>query len=172
MKPLMTFMAVLSLCSFLLVDCAPVKIEQKAPDFLTSTIYGENFALKDHVGQQGGNKVLILAFFNTGCKVSEEDLRYLRRVYDLHKDNGLDVIWIFTGHAAKNRDRAKRFIENLDLKLPVVLDENGEISKRYGVTGIPCQYIVDREGFVRFKYLGCSDGVKGKIEEHLRTLLF
>jgi hypothetical protein len=64
------------------------------------------------LGQQGGNKVLILASFNPGCKVSEEDLRYLQRVYDLYKDNGLDGICIFTGQSATNRDRAKRFMRN------------------------------------------------------------
>ena len=121
--------------------------------------------------QQGDNKVLILAFFNTDCKSCEEDLRYLQRLYDQYGRDGLDVVCVFTGRSAKTRDRAKRFIQNLDLKLTVVLDENGKIAKGYNVTGIPCQYIVDREGFVRSKYLGCGDGVKRKIEEHLRTLL-
>ena len=113
---------------------------------------------------------MILAFFNTGCKASEEDLRYLQRVYDLYKDNGLDVICVFTERSG-NRDRAKKFIQNLDLKLPIVLDEHGTISKRYNVTGLPCQYVIDKEGFVRFRFLGCSDGVKVKLEEHLRSLL-
>ena len=170
MKPLMILMAVLGLCSFLLIGCAPVKIEQKAPDFLTSTIDGERFALKDYVGQQRGNRVLILAFFNTGCKACEEDLRYLQRVYDLYKDNGLDVICIFTEHS-NNPDVAKKFIRKLDLNLPVLLDTHGTISKRYNVTGLPCQYVIDRQGFLRFRNLGCSDAVKAKLEENLRELL-
>ena len=170
MKTLMSLMAVLSLCLFLLVDCAPVKIEQKAPDFLTSTIDGERFALKDYMGQQGGNKALILAFFNTGCKPCEEDLQYLQRVYDQYRKDGLDVVCIFTEHS-NNPDVAKKFIQKLDLKLPVLLDKHGTISKRYNVTGLPCQYVIDREGFVRFRYLGCNEEVKAKLEEHLRALL-
>lgn len=106
MKVLISLMAILSLCSFLLANCAPVNTGQKAPDFISSTIYGENFALKDHVGQQGGNKVLILVLFNTRCKASEEDLRYLQRVYDKYKKDGLDVVYIFTDRSG-NRDHAK-----------------------------------------------------------------
>jgi len=170
MKPLIILMALLSFCSFLFVGCSPVKVEQKAPDFLTSTIDGEKFVLKDYLGQQGGNRVLILAFFNTGCKPCEEDLRYLQRVYDQYREHGLDVVCIFAEHS-NNPDVAKKFIQKLDLKLPVLLDKQGTISKRYNVTGLPCQYVVDREGFVRFRFLGCSDGVKVKLEEHLRALL-
>ena len=171
MKTLISSIAVLGFSFYLLAGCAPVNTGQKAPDFLTSTVNAEKFALKDHVRQQGGNKVLILAFFNTGCKACEEDLRYLQSVYDIYKDNGLDVICVFTGHSANNRDRAKKFVQNLDLKLPVVLDEHGTISKRYNVTGLPCQCVIDKEGFVKFRYLGCSEGVKAKLEEHLRALL-
>jgi peroxiredoxin len=170
MKTLMPFIAVLTLCSFLLVDCAPVKIRQKAPDFLTSTIDGERFALKDYVGQQGGNRVLILAFFNTGCKPCEGDLRYLQRLYEQYRKDGLDVVCIFTEHPNKP-DVVKKFTEKLDLKLPVLLDKHGTISKRYRVNGLPCQYVVDKEGFLRFRYLGCSEGVKAKLEENLRELL-
>ncbi len=170
MKPLMTLMAVLSLCSFLLVDCAPVKVEQKAPDFLTSTIDGERFALKDYVGQQRGNRVLILAFFNTGCKPCKEDLRYLQRIYDQYTKDGLDVVCILSEHS-NNPDVAEKFVQKLDLKLPVLLDKHGTISRRYNVIGFPCQFVIDKEGFVRFRYLGCSEVVKAKLEENLRGLL-
>ena len=138
MKALISSIFILGLCFFLLVNCAPVNTGQKAPDFLASTMNWENFALKDFVGQQGGNKVLILAFFNTDCKPCGEALRYLQRLYDQYGRDGLDVVCVFTGHSAKTRDRAKRFIQNLDLKLTVVLDENGKIAKGYNVTGIPC----------------------------------
>ena len=170
MKPLMILMAVLGLCSFLLIGCAPVKIEQKAPDFLTSTIDGERFALKDYVGQQGGNKVLILAFFNTGCKPCEGDLRYLQGVYDQYREDGLDVVCKLSERSGST-DRARKFIERLDVSLPVLLDDHGTISKRYNVTGLPCQYVIDREGFLRFRYLGCREGVKAKLEENLREPL-
>ena len=55
--------------------------------------------------------------------------------------------------------------------LPVLLDKKRVISKRYKVTGLPCNYAIDREGFLRFRCLGCSEDVKRKFEENLRELL-
>jgi len=170
MKNLISSMVILVLCSFLLINCAPGNKKQIAPDFLTATIEGETFALKDHLRGQGGNRVLILAFFNTGCKPCEEDLRYLQKVYGQYKEGGLDVVCIFTEHSNKP-DIIKKFTHKLDLKFPVLLDKDGTISKRYNVTGLPCQYVIDGEGFLRFRYLGCCEGVKASLEENLRELL-
>jgi hypothetical protein len=47
------------------------------------------------------------------------------------------------------------------------MDKHGTIGKCYNITGLPCQYVIDREDFVRLRFLGSSDGVKVKIEEHL-----
>jgi len=72
---------------------------------------------------------------------------------------------------SNNPDVAKKFVQKVDLKLPVLLDKHVTISKRFNVTGLPCQYVIDRQGFLRFRYLGCSEAVKAKLEENLRELL-
>jgi peroxiredoxin len=169
MKRLISLIALVGGCLFLLASCAPGNTRQIAPDFLAATLDGQTFGLKGHLRQQG-NKVLIVAFVNTACKPCEEDLVYLQSIYDRYRSDGLDVVCVVTGQSG-NTDRAKRFIRNLDLNLPVVSDKGGAISKRYHVTGFPCQYVIDQEGFVRFIGLGCSEGVKAKLEENLRELL-
>ena len=169
MKRLIFLIALVGVCLFLLASCAPGNTRQIAPDFLTATLDGQTFGLKEHARQQG-NRVLIVAFVNPGCKPCEEDLLYLQSIYDRYGSDGLDVVCVLSGQSG-NTDRAKRFIRNLDLNLPVVFDKGGAISKRYHVTGFPCQYVIDREGFVRFMGLGCSEGVKAKLEENLRELL-
>jgi len=168
MKRLIFLIALLGVYLFLLASCAPGKTRQIAPDFLTTTLDGQTFGLKEHVRQQG-NKVLIVAFVNTGCKPCEEDLLYLQSIYDRYGSDHLDIVCVVTGKSGT--DRAKRLIRNLDLNLPVVLDKGGAISERYHVTGFPCQCMIDKEGFVRFRYLGYSEGVKAKLEENLRGLL-
>ena len=169
MKRLISAIA-LTLFLFLLAGCAPGSGRQIAPDFLSATIDGETFALKDRLGRQGENKAMIVAFFNTGCAACREDLRYLQEIQHEYGNDGLDVICVFAGRAG-NADKAKKYMRDLGLTLPVVTDENGTIRKRYNVTGLPCQYVIDREGFVTFRSLGCSDAVKAKIEGHLRELL-
>jgi hypothetical protein len=62
-------------------------------------------------------------------------------------------------------------MEKLALKLPVLLDEYGIIGKRYGVTGLPCNFVIDKEGFLKAKYLGYSEAVKQDFEGRLKDVL-
>jgi hypothetical protein len=55
--------------------------------------------------------------------------------------------------------------------LPVLLDEYGIIGKRYGVTGLPCNFLIAKKGFLRARYLGYSEEVKRDFESRLKGLL-
>jgi peroxiredoxin len=155
--------------SFVPVAFAQVKVGKKVPDFVTTTLDGERFVLNDYL-KQPGNRVLILTFFATWCEPCGEDLKYLQKLHDQYRDQGLGVLCVFTGRLSKVK-AAKKYLENLDVNLPVLLDKRRAISKRYKVTGLPCNYAIDREGFLRFRCLGCSEDVKHKIEENLKALL-
>ena len=155
--------------SFVPATLAQVKIGQKVPDFATTTLDGQKFILKDYL-KQPNNKVLILTFFATWCEPCGDDLKYLQRLNDQYKDQGLRVFCVFTGRISKVK-AAKEYLEKLDVNLPVLLDKKRVISKRYKVTGLPCNYAIDREGILKFKCLGCSADVKRKFEEYLKDLL-
>ena len=155
--------------SFVPATFAQVKIGQKVPDFSTTTLDGQKFVLKDYL-KQPGNKVLILTFFATWCEPCGDDLKYLQRLHDQYKDRGLRVFCVFTGRISKVK-AAREYLERLDVNFPVLLDKRRVISKRYKVTGLPCNYAIDREGILKFKCLGCSEDVKRKFEENLKDLL-
>lgn len=143
---------------------------EKVPDFVTSTLDRKTFALMDWL-QSPPNKVLVLAFFATWCELGEEDVKFLQRLQDQYSNEGLRVICVFTGRLSKIK-AAKKFMEGMEIKLPVLLDEKRAISKRYQVTGLPCIYAIDREGFVRVRYVGFSEGAKVKLEKNLKDLLY
>ena len=163
--------AVFGLLTFIFVPAtsAQVKVGKKVPDFATTTLDGQKFVLKDYL-KQPGNKVLILTFFATWCEPCGDDLKYLQRLNDQYKDQGLRVFCVFTGRISKVK-AAKEYLKKLDVNLPVLLDKKRVISKRYKVTGLPCNYAIDREGILKFKCLGCSEDVKRKFEEYLKDLL-
>lgn len=160
---------VIFLFSFLPAVFAQVTFGQKVPDFETSTLDGKSFALRDYL-QGPDNKVLILTFFASWCKLSDDDLKYFQRLQDQYGDQGLRVFCVFTGPLSKMKS-AKKYMEGSEIKLPVLLDKKRAVSKRYKVTGLPCTYAIDREGFLRFMCLGCSEDVKIKFERNLKSLL-
>ena len=168
-KVLIPIMIIISF-SFLPTAFAPTKAGgQKVPDFLTSTLDGESFALMDWL-QRPANKVLVLTFFATWCELYDQDLIFLQRLQDQYADQGLRVFCVFTGRLSQIKT-AKTYMEGLEIKLPVLMDNKRVVTKRYRVAGFPCTYAIDREGFLRFRYLGCSEEVKTKFERNLKNLL-
>jgi thiol-disulfide isomerase/thioredoxin len=172
MRHFKTLIPIILFISFSFLPTAFVQTksgEQKVPDFVTSTLEGKSFALMDWL-QRPDNKVLVLTFFATWCELYDQDLIFLQRLQDQYADQGLRVFCVFTGRLSQIK-AAKTHMEGLEIKLPVLMDKKRVLSKRYRVAGYPCIYAIDREGFLRFKYLGCSEEVKRKLEGDLKNLL-
>ena len=168
-KILIPFLLILSL---LFLPTAFSKTDlggQKVPDFVTSTLDGKSFALTDWF-QQPDNKVLVLAFFATWCELFEEDLKFFQRLQDQYADQGLRVFCVFTGRLSRIK-AAREYMERLEIELPVLMDKKRVVTRRYKIAGFPCTYAIDREGFLRFRFLGCSEDVKSEFERKLRNLL-
>jgi cytochrome c biogenesis protein CcmG/thiol:disulfide interchange protein DsbE len=148
---------------------AQIKVGEKAPGFITSTLDGKRIALKDY-WEQKENKALVLSFFATWCPPCKEDLKYLQKIQDEHGAKGLKVLCVLTQDSSKD-DAVRKFMQELGVNLPVLLDEYGIIGKRYAVTALPCNFVVNKEGLLKAKYLGYSGGVKRDFESRLRELL-
>jgi peroxiredoxin len=148
---------------------AQPQIGEKTPGFITSTLEGKRIALKDY-WEQHGKKVLVLSFFATWCQPCKEDLRYLQKVQDKNADKGLQVVAVLTQDSS-NENVLKEFMRKVGINLLVLKDEYGIIGKRYAVTALPCNFVVDKDGILKAKYLGYSEDVKRHFEDQLRGLL-
>jgi len=155
--------------SFVPLTFAQIKVGKKAPDFVTSTLDGERFALKDYL-KDPENKFLILTFFATWCDLCGDDLKFLQQLNEQYRDRGLRVFCVFTGRLSKIM-AAKKYMEDLNVHLPILLDKKKVVSKPYKVPALPCHYVIDREGIMRFRCIGCSEDVKSNFEKNLRGLL-
>ena len=155
--------------TFLYSVYAQPQIGEKTPGFITSTLEGQRIALKDYWEQQG-KKVLVLSFFAMWCQPCKEDLRYLQKVQDQHRDKGLLVVAVLTQDTSKE-DRVRNFMGELGVTLFVLLDEYGIIGKRYAVTALPCNFVVDKDGILKAKYFGYGEDVKKRFENQLMGLL-
>ena len=148
---------------------AQPQIGEKPPGFITSTLEGKRIALKDYWEQQG-KKVLVLSFFATWCQPCKEDLKYLQKVQDKNADKGLQVVAVLTQDTSKE-DRVRGFMRELGVTLSVLIDEYGIIGKRYAVTALPCNFVVDKGGVLKAKYFGYGEDVKKRFENQLMGLL-
>lgn len=49
---------------------------------------------------------------------------------------------------------ADTFAKRFGISLPILNDQNNQIGPKYGLTGVPETYIVDKQGVVREKFIG------------------
>ena len=54
---------------------------------------------------------------------------------------------------------------------PVLLDMRGEVGKKYGVTGYPETFIIDRQGQIVYHHIGYNNWVQPRVETALRRLI-
>jgi peroxiredoxin len=68
--------------------------------------------------------------------------------YDAHKDQHLQVLAINLTDQEHLSD-ARRFVNELQLPFPVLLDEKGKVRRSYALRGVPTSVFIDSSGVVR-----------------------
>lgn len=117
-------------------------IEGAAPVILGSTLKGQLFDLRE---QQG--KPILVHFWATWCGVCKLENS---NIANLAKDYPVITIASWSDGA----EQVKQYIENEQLDFPVIVDEDGEWAKVYGVKAVPASFIVDGKGRVKFVEVG------------------
>ena len=148
---LLPCVAFLGLLVFALVTkgTAPVAGDE-APAFEGPLLSGEGtLALDDLEGRP-----IFVNFWWSGCKPCKDEAPDLERAYDIYGDEiafvGINV------HDA--RTDALAFAESYNLDYPHVRDEGLEIYRRYGLTGQPESFFIDRDGEIVEHVAGPLDG--------------
>jgi peroxiredoxin len=75
----------------------------------------------------------------------------IEQVHQEYKDRGLAVLAI---DIQEDGARVKAFAERSLLSMPVLLDRDGAVTRRYGVTATPTVFLVARDGTLVGKALG------------------
>ncbi len=113
-----------------------------APDFtlerLDAAGAGKPFSFSELKG-----KAIVVNFWASWCIPCKDEAPFLQKTYEANKEQGLVVIGI---DAQDFRKDARRFLERFGLTYPVVYDGKGSTLGKWGVTGFPETFFVDRSG--------------------------
>jgi thiol-disulfide isomerase/thioredoxin len=122
-------------------------VGKPAPNFDTIDMKGNVWSLSKLKGQ-----VVFVNFWATWCAPCREEMPSMQRLYTrLPKDK-------FTMIALYNKDKpavVKNFVTKLGITLPILDDQQNIIGQKYGLTGLPETFIVDKQGIIREKLLIC-----------------
>jgi len=117
-----------------------------APDIKLRLLDGGNGDL----AQQRGNVVLV-NFWATWCIPCRTEMPELQRLAD-----GLqgERFMLFTVDLQEDAATINPFRQELGLRLPVLLDQDGDVTQRYGVRALPATFLIDQNGVLRQQRLG------------------
>jgi cytochrome c biogenesis protein CcmG/thiol:disulfide interchange protein DsbE len=88
-------------------------------------------------------KAVVLNFWASWCIPCKDEAPLLEEAWQRHRDRGLVVVGV---DAQDFKGDARSFMKRFGLSYPVVYDGKGSTLGRYGITGFPETFFVDREG--------------------------
>jgi peroxiredoxin len=152
LKVIMKKIAVLILagCLVLFITAcgeSPVaSVGKPAPDFDTVDLEGKVWSLSKLKG-----KVVFVNFWATWCAPCREEMPAMQKLYEMMPKDKFEMLALF------NNDKkpvAKNFVAKLGLTMPILSDEYNFAGTKYGLTGLPETFIVDKKGVIREKFIG------------------
>jgi peroxiredoxin len=125
-------------CPVLGAETAELRpVQGERSDFTLRDSIGADSALAAHRG-----RTVLVHFFATWCEPCREELPALRRLVERAGDQKLSVVAI---SVAEVPIRVRRFIEQMPVNFPILLDEDRAVSKAWGVHTLPTTFVLDAE---------------------------
>ncbi|MDO8716055.1 MAG: redoxin family protein [Dehalococcoidales bacterium] len=139
-----------------------VNVGNRAIDFQLQSLDGKTVKLSDFRG-----KPVLLNFWATWCGPCRSEMPYLQQISDNSTATGLVMLAVDAG---ENATVVQKFMTELNLTIPVLLDTDKTVSKSYSITAIPSTFLIDKNGVIQKKILGAFPD-KQAIENSLKTII-
>lgn len=141
-----------------------------APDFTCIGADDKPVKLSDLKG-----KIVILDFWATWCGPCQKSMPHLQKVYDQVKDQNVVVLALCVSDLRPAYD-TWRVRHKSDYSFPIAYDPAGRDASKnistalFKVTGIPTQYVIDKDGKVAASMVGFMGNADHRLEDELAKL--
>jgi thiol-disulfide isomerase/thioredoxin len=133
------------------------RVNQPAVDFALKGLDGNTVKLSDLKG-----KVVVVDFWATWCGPCKMSFPFLQKIYEKYQSNpDVKILALDTWENVSGKERedlVKKFMADNKYTFPVLFDE--DFVTKYGVTGIPTKFIIDKKGMIQVKSIGFDNGPK------------
>ncbi|HZN69585.1 MAG TPA: TlpA disulfide reductase family protein [Tepidisphaeraceae bacterium] len=117
-----------------------------APAFTLKDMADKDVKLADLKGQ-----VVVLDLWATWCPPCRASLPHLDKLHEEMKDKGVKV---YAVNVQEEKADVEQFIQQTNLKTPVLLDSKGEVSQKYKANAIPQTVVIGKDGKVARVFIG------------------
>lgn len=128
------------------------KLNSPIKDFELEDLEGNSVRLSDFKG-----KIVFLNFWATWCPPCRTEMPHMQTFYEKYKDDM--VILAVNPNKVENQgfddsekaeEKAREFAEQEGYTFPILLDRDDSVWDMYRQRGIPANYMIDREGMIRY----------------------
>jgi peroxiredoxin len=124
-----------------------VGVGDQAPDFTFPDLDGKQVSLKDLRG-----KIVFLNVWATWCPPCREEMPSMESLYQKFKGHNFEMLAVSID--IKGEEVVRPFVTELGLNFTILLDLKNEITRLYGLTGVPETLVIDQDGVIILKIIG------------------
>ena len=138
------------------------RVGDLAIDFTLKDLDGKSYQLK----QLRGRQVVHLVFWATWCVPCVEEVPALRAAYDRYHEQGFEILGVVVP-MNQTREGVRAFVDRFKMPYPVLWDDGSMLMNRYRVDAIPQNFLIGRDGVIRYAGGGLPDKYEDLIQKTL-----
>lgn len=135
----------------------------EAPDFTLESISGDKVRLAELRG-----KIVLVNFWASWCPPCREEVPSLFSLNAAMAGKNFRLLAVAIDEGG--RGSIENFFRKTGVSLPALFDPGGLVGKRYGITGVPETFIIDKQGKIRKKIVGPIDWADPEMIRYLDGL--
>ena len=133
------------------------------PALALKDLEGREHRLQDYRG-----KVVLVNFWATWCEPCREEMPSMKRLRAALAGRPFEVLAV---NLAESEPRIRRFLEQVPLDFPVLLDRDSAAAKRWRARILPASYVIGPDGAIRYWAVGELDWGEEKVRRAIAALL-
>jgi thiol-disulfide isomerase/thioredoxin len=145
------------------------RVDKPAPKWKLTGLDGKAMSLGALKG-----RVVVVDFWGTWCGPCRLELPEFQKLYEAFRDRAA-FLTVNVELQANTKDEhlklARDYMKETGFTFPVLPDLDGAVAKAHGVDNYPTVLLIGRDGVVRYRNTGFSDGIGEIIRLQLESLL-
>ena len=114
-------------------------------------------------------RVVLVNFWGIACPPCRIEMPELEKIRRRYEDRGLEILGIEEMNASASE--ARRFVEQLGVRYPILLDPGEKIGRLYRLEAHPTTVVIDRAGRIAWIDSGYLRGDERDIDQAVRDAL-
>lgn len=122
-----------------------------APEIALQDLQGRTIRLSDYRG-----KVVVLNFWASWCPPCKAEMPEINQAAsEFAQGNDAVLLTVnLTDGSRETETKARKYINDNNYSMTVLLDTGGNVANAYGITGIPTTFIIDKNGVIQYRFSG------------------